>query len=103
MPKRCYLPAVFSTLLKPKLYGLINFIEEPETIADTVFAFALKLCNETSGQSLAGEEMLNEVQQLPLNEALNYAARMNATARATDDCKKGIAAFLNKERYPGNG
>jgi methylglutaconyl-CoA hydratase len=27
---------------------------------------------------------------------LDYAAEMNAHARSTDDCKKGIDAFLNK-------
>jgi methylglutaconyl-CoA hydratase len=41
--------------------------------------------------------MMAEVQSLPLAEALNYAARMNADARASDDCKKGISGFLNKE------
>jgi methylglutaconyl-CoA hydratase len=37
---------------------------------------------------------------LPENriEALEFAAQMNAHARATDDCKKGIDAFLNKEK-----
>jgi methylglutaconyl-CoA hydratase len=34
---------------------------------------------------------------LRLEDALNLAATMNAKARATDDCKKGIAAFLNKQ------
>jgi len=38
------------------------------------------------------------VQNLPLAVALEHAATMNAEARATDDCKKGIAAFLNKEK-----
>ena len=33
-----------------------------------------------------------------LNEALQYAAEMNAKARATDDCKHGINAFLNKQK-----
>jgi methylglutaconyl-CoA hydratase len=41
--------------------------------------------------------MIAEVQSLPLEEALNYAARMNADARGTADCKKGIAGFLNKQ------
>jgi methylglutaconyl-CoA hydratase len=33
-----------------------------------------------------------------LKKALGYAAEMNATARGTDDCKKGISSFLNKEK-----
>jgi len=32
-----------------------------------------------------------------LTDALTYAAKMNAEARGSDDCKKGINAFLNKQ------
>jgi methylglutaconyl-CoA hydratase len=35
---------------------------------------------------------------LNLEEAIQYAAEMNAETRASDDCKKGINAFLNKEK-----
>jgi methylglutaconyl-CoA hydratase len=35
---------------------------------------------------------------MPLNDALTYAARMNAEMRASEDCKKGISSFLNKEK-----
>ncbi len=34
----------------------------------------------------------------PFLEALEKAAILNAEARATEDCKKGIRAFLNRER-----
>ena len=42
--------------------------------------------------------MLANVQSMDVNKALEYAAQTNAKARATDDCKRGIAAFLNKEK-----
>ena len=35
---------------------------------------------------------------MDLNQALNYAADMNATMREKEDCKKGINAFLHKEK-----
>ncbi|MES2779417.1 MAG: enoyl-CoA hydratase-related protein [Bacteroidota bacterium] len=80
-------------------YGLINEVVEADQLAETVLTFATKLCKQTSGQSLAMvKEMLKEVQQLSLDEGLQYAANMNANARSTEDCKKGIAAFLNKEK-----
>jgi len=44
------------------------------------------------------KEMITNVHSRPLEDALNYAAEMNATARGSEDCKKGIAAFLNKEK-----
>jgi methylglutaconyl-CoA hydratase len=41
--------------------------------------------------------MIAEVQEKGLEEGLQYAAEQNAKARASEDCKKGIAAFLNKK------
>jgi methylglutaconyl-CoA hydratase len=32
-----------------------------------------------------------------INEGVMHAAAMNAQARHSQDCQKGIAAFLNKE------
>jgi methylglutaconyl-CoA hydratase len=51
-----------------------------------------------SQQSIEGIKKM--MRNLPFDraEALNYAAEMNAHARATVDCKKGIDAFLNKEK-----
>lgn len=40
---------------------------------------------------------LQETIDMSWEEALNHAAELNAQARLTDDCKKGITAFLNKE------
>ncbi len=78
--------------------GLVNSIYSKEEIAVKVTEFAISICNETSAQSLSlTKEMIGKVQELSLEKALNYAAEMNAKARGTEDCKKGIAAFLNKE------
>jgi methylglutaconyl-CoA hydratase len=43
------------------------------------------------------KRMIADVQSMPLAEALAYAAELNALSRGSEDCKKGIAAFLNKE------
>ena len=80
-------------------YGIINFIKPKEQIATEVKSLAERLCKTASAQSLKTvKEMIAGVQDRTLDEALQYAAQMNATARATEDCKKGIAAFLNKEK-----
>ncbi len=79
--------------------GLINYMVDASMIEEEVQKFAVKLCKQASGQSLKMvKEMLTEVQHLTLDEGLNYAAEMNANARKTEDCKRGIAAFLNKGR-----
>ncbi len=79
--------------------GLINYVVESAIIEETVHEFAVKLCKQTSSQSVAATKtMLAHVPELNLVEAIEYAAQMNAKTRASEDCKKGINAFLNKEK-----
>jgi methylglutaconyl-CoA hydratase len=64
----------------------------------SVLEFSQRLIKNNSGQSMMlTKRLIADVQSMPLSDALNYAAEMNARARATDDCKKGIAAFLEKK------
>ncbi len=80
-------------------YGVFNFIEEKLEIENSVNIFAENIINRASQDSLRlTKELINNVQSLNLDNALKYASEMNATARATADCKKGISAFLNKEK-----
>lgn len=80
-------------------YHLINYIVAPEELDNAVFDFARKLCRQASGQSLTlVKEMLAKVQSMSVHDALEYAAQTNAGARASEDCKRGISAFLNKEK-----
>jgi methylglutaconyl-CoA hydratase len=82
---------------RAKEINLINFVVEKDKIEQEVLDFAKKLCVSASKQSLAlTKQLINNVQDIPLTDALDYAAEMNAHARSTDDCKKGIDAFLNK-------
>lgn len=78
--------------------GLIFRLVNKDRIAAEVADFARKLIKTNSLQAMTTtKQMIAEVQSLPLEDALNYAARMNANARGTDDCKRGISAFLNKQ------
>lgn len=80
-------------------YGMITQVIDSKIIEEEVHQFAVKLCKNTSAQSIANtKRMLANVPEFKLEEAIHYAASMNAMARSTDDCKKGIAAFLNKEK-----
>jgi methylglutaconyl-CoA hydratase len=79
--------------------GLVTKVSDKATIKEDVLDFAGKLIKINSTQAMTStKRMMAEVQSLPLSEALNYAARMNADARGSDDCKKGIAGFLSKEK-----
>ncbi|WP_151087455.1 enoyl-CoA hydratase/isomerase family protein [Hymenobacter baengnokdamensis] len=80
-------------------YGLITFIAEKDQLADTVRAYALRLARENSGHSIEiTKEILARLPELALEDGLRYAAERNAATRASDDCRRGIAAFLNKEK-----
>jgi methylglutaconyl-CoA hydratase len=80
--------------------GLIHGIVEKDKIKEHVRELALQLCNTASGNSLkVTKAMIAGVQNMRDFEALDYAAEMNAEVRGSDDCKRGIAAFLNKEKF----
>jgi len=78
--------------------GLINSVVERHDLETAVYQFAQTLINSNSEQSMQlTKQLIQDVHTLPLKEALDLAATMNAHARATEDCKKGISAFLNKQ------
>ncbi|MDX5437068.1 MAG: enoyl-CoA hydratase-related protein, partial [Pontibacter sp.] len=80
-------------------YGLVNYIVPAGELEERVFNFAKKLCDENSRQSMeVTKDMIARVQSMGLEEGLQYAAEMNAVARGSEDCQRGIAAFLNKEK-----
>jgi methylglutaconyl-CoA hydratase len=78
--------------------GLVNYLYSREELEQRVNSFAQFLIKNNSGQSMAlTKQMIGEVQSMHLSEALAHAVGQNALARGSADCKKGIAAFLNKE------
>jgi methylglutaconyl-CoA hydratase len=80
-------------------YGLIHEIVPADTLRKRVDELAQHLCNTNSGQAMgATKQMIANIQEMNLSDALQHAAEVNARARAFDDCKKGINAFLNKEK-----
>jgi methylglutaconyl-CoA hydratase len=78
--------------------GLVTKVVSKDKLEETVLTLAHTLIKNNSAQSMElTKRMIGEVQSMSLPEALDYASRMNATARGSDDCKKGIAAFLSKQ------
>ena len=79
--------------------GLINEVISEENLEDEVAAFANQLVVSNAGTSMSvTKQMIAKVQSLPLEDALMFAAEMNAKARGTEDCKRGVTAFVNKEK-----
>ena len=78
--------------------GLVNVVVPMESLETAVLDFANRLIKNNSTQSMElTKKMIAEVQEMSLNDALEYAATMNARARATEDCKRGVKAFLDKQ------
>ena len=77
--------------------GLVTKVVPKEKLEETVQLLAHTLIKNNSGHSMElTKKMIGEVQSMSLTEALDYASRMNAMARGSEDCKKGISAFLEK-------
>ena len=82
-----------------KRIGLIHQVVSPDILDETVTEFAEKLISGNSALSMKlTKEMIKSIHNMELTTALNYAAKMNATARSTEDCRKGVGAFLKKEK-----
>lgn len=81
--------------------GLVTRAVPAADLDAEVGALADELRVRTSGTAVAlTKKMLAQVPGMGLKEALAYATQMNALARGTDDCKAGIAAFLEKADPP---
>jgi methylglutaconyl-CoA hydratase len=80
-------------------YGLINFIVDKDKIEQRVRDYAEKLARFVSGESVVlTKQLLNNAQNKSLEDSLEEAIRLNVQTRSSPECKRGIAAFLNKEK-----
>ena len=81
--------------------GLITRAVPADALDAETDALCRELAAETSGSAIAlTKALLADVQGVGLAEGLRTATRMNALARATDDCRAGVAAFLGKTETP---
>jgi len=87
------------TAEEAKHMGLINAVVAKENIAAEVQSLCDELITHTSRSAVQmTKQMIAEIQELSLGDALHHAARMNAKARNTPDCQHGIKSFLNKQK-----
>lgn len=80
--------------------GIVTHVSEPGELENDVLEFAQNLIRNTSGESLyLTKKLISEINSADTAaQAMEIGAEYNARSRATADCKKGIAAFLNKEK-----
>jgi methylglutaconyl-CoA hydratase len=99
MVKRLLLSGDFFSADQAFQMGLVHEIVPSDTLEDRVMDFANKLIHSNSSHAMMlTKQMITKLHSMSLLESLSFAADMNARSRESDDFKRGIAAFLNKER-----
>ncbi len=84
---------------KAARYNLITEVIPTDEIEDYVLDFAKKIVERNSAMAMyLTKKMMADIQEFPIENAVKFAAKMNAHARVTEDSKKGIAAFLNEQQ-----
>jgi methylglutaconyl-CoA hydratase len=79
--------------------GLISEVVDEEFLTDRTVDFARKLIHENSAHSMGQTKaLLRSIHQESRLKSLGYAAQVNASARAHEDCVKGISSFLSKTK-----
>ncbi len=82
-----------------KQLGLVNTVASSDTIENETKMFAQRLIENNSEHAMMlTKKMISQVQSMTIEQALSFASEMNATARASEDCKKGVDAFLSKKK-----
>ena len=78
--------------------GLVNHVVPETEIEDFALAMGEDIAAHCSPSSLGLiKELFSRIHGMSVSDALSYASNLNALTRMTDDCKKGIDAFLKKE------
>ena len=78
--------------------GLVNKVVPSIDLEKTGLQLANELITNNSGTSMGLiKELLARVYGMETGDALDYASHLNALTRMTDDCKRGIDAFLNSK------
>ena len=79
--------------------GLVNMIVTGDELEAATLHFLTKMIKNNSAAAMSTtRKLLSEIGDLSLKENLGLLTEANAIARGTADCRKGIDAFLKKEK-----
>lgn len=77
-------------------FGLINRVLDDETFDEDVKNYVSTYEKVSRSAVVLSKKLLYQMDGMDFYTALEVGAEVNAIARLTDDCQKGIAKFLNK-------
>ena len=79
--------------------GLINYVVGDDELDRMAEQLAFEIAEKTSPQAVRlTKQLLLDTAGMDTIEAMEYAATCNALARTSADFRKGLTAFLNKEK-----
>ncbi len=86
------------TAEEARAIGLASIVVPSSELETTVRSLVSELAEQNSPMAMSlCKEMLSKLHGMNFPDAMEFASNMNAAARMTADCKRGIAAFLKKE------
>ncbi len=77
--------------------GLVNHVVSDESFEEEVARYAAVYDRVSRSAVVMSKKLLYEMDALGFDESIEAGAKANAEARMSEDCKKGIARFLDKE------
>lgn len=81
--------------------GLVNRLTEDESLEEAGEALAAEVLTNASSESIARTKaILLDLFGKSLDDRLSHAAEVNALSRGTEDCRRGIATFLETKQAP---
>jgi len=78
-------------------FGLINRVFADETFDADVVNYVSIYENVSRSAVVLSKKLLYQMDGMTFDTALETGAEVNAIARLTEDCQKGIARFLKKD------
>lgn len=81
--------------------GVITEAVPASELNERVRVYAESIARNTSREAISRTKLLlQQIEDLPFDEAMTEAAKANADARQSEDCKAGVSSFLNKANAP---
>jgi methylglutaconyl-CoA hydratase len=85
------------TAAEAERIGLVNHVVSDDTFEEEVIRYAAVYEGVSRSAVIITKKLLYDTDSLGFAEAIEAGAKANAEARMSEDCKKGIARFLDKK------
>jgi methylglutaconyl-CoA hydratase len=77
--------------------GLVNKVFGDDEFENGVLEYAAVYKTVSRSAVVLTKKLMYKIDRLNIESAMDAGAEVNAAARETEDCKKGIARFLKKD------